>query len=452
MKIPRELRELFGSVPGLLAFAVTSILLQASLYPLIIMVRTAFMSVGDPIEGTPAEIILAEANDSGMTLQNLPMMAGMWDDERGFARDDSTWNYREYNRPKTNPDDVVAGFEANRNGAAFHFTWEGDLRRFSRFEIEASEGDRWSIAWHNINGDIAIQQVESITGPMWVVPDLNISVSLPVDRRGQPFDPVQITGFTLIPRSQSEHWFRVTLYPRLFTFANFLDVWRGDNFSRYTFNSLLVAICVTLGSVITSLLAGYAFARSEWKFRGAFWAIMLGSMLIPSQVLLIPAFLILQHFPLFGGNDLFGQGGIGMLDSYSGLILPNLVMPLGIFLVRQSLLSLPDALEEAAVMDGASILQLLRYIVAPMLRPILATIALLAFLFNWNSFIFPLILIQTPEMRTLPVGLALFSARMEVDWVHLMAASTITALPIFIMFLFFQRQLIAGFVHEGVKG
>ena len=127
-------------------------------------------------------------------------------------------------------------------------------------------------------------------------------------------------------------------------------------------------------------------------------------------------------------------------------------MPLGIFLVRQSLLSMPDSYEEAAVMDGASIPKLLWHVIAPLQRPILATVALLAFLFNWNSFIFPLILIQTPSMRTLPVGLALYSARDTVDWVHLMAASTLTALPIFIIFLFFQRQLISGLVHEGVKG
>src|SRR5690606_10573273 len=171
------------------------------------------------------------------------------------------------------------------------------------------------------------------------------------------------------------------------------------------------ALLVTIGSVITSLAAGYAFARSEWKFRQLFWVMLVGSMLIPSQVLLIPAFLIIQHFPLLGGNDILGQGGIGMLDSYSGLVIPNLVMPLGIFLVRQSLLSMPDACEEAAVIDGATIPRLLLHVIAPLLQPILATIALLAFLFNWNAFIFPLILIQSPEMRTLPVGLALYSAR-----------------------------------------
>jgi multiple sugar transport system permease protein len=452
MKIPRELRELFGTMTGIIAFAVTSLLLLASLYPLIIMVRTAFMSVGDPIQGTPGEIVLAVANDKGMTQQNLPMMAGVWDDETGFTQDESTWKYREFERVQSEPGDIAATFTAESVGAAFHFTWEGDLRRFREVSIQASGDTYWNVAWRNINGDIALQPVKSGSDHIYFEPDLDLKVSLPRQRRGESFDPIQITGFTLIPKYTERFWQKVTFIPRWFTFANFVDVWRGDNFSRYTFNSLLVAFCVTLGCVVTSLMAGYAFARSEWRLRGVFWVVLIGSMLIPSQVLLIPSFLIIQHFPLFGGNDLFGQGGIGMLDSYSGLILPNLVMPLGIFLVRQSLLSLPDSLEEAAVIDGASILQLLRYIVAPMLRPILATIALLAFLFNWNAFIFPLILIQTPEMRTLPVGLALFSARMEVDWVHLMAASTITALPIFLMFLFFQRQLIAGLVHEGVKG
>jgi len=452
MKMPVALREVFHTPMGILTFALTCLLLAASLLPLFIMVRTAFMAVGDPLEGTPSEIVLAVASESGLTQQHTPMTPGLWDDGLGFVRDDGAWEFDEHMDHGAGPGETSTRFVALKADAAFHFAWEGDLRRYRRMLVEVSGDGDWHIAWRNINGDIAIQDARALSSLIVLSPETRQSVSLPLDRRGETFDPIQITGFSLIPQRDGSSWQRVILEPRLFTFANFVDVWRGDNFSRYTFNSLLVAILVTIGSVITSLCAGYAFARSEWKYRGFFWAVVIGSMLIPSQVLLIPAFLIIQHFPLFGGNDLFGQGGIGLLDSYTGLILPNLVMPLGIFLVRQSLLSLPDALEEAAVIDGASILQLLRYIVAPMLRPILATVALLAFLFNWNSFIFPLILIQTPEMRTLPVGLALFSARMEVDWVHLMAASTITALPIFIMFLFFQRQLIAGLVHEGVKG
>lgn len=440
MRIPPALRDTFQTPAGLFAFVVTCLLLAASLYPLYIMLRTSLQTVGDPLEGVPSEILLAEATGGGFTHQNQPMHGGLWIEGEGFLPAQDTWTHGDGMQTAAAPD------------AAYHFHWEGDLRRFRRLRVQTdAPGAGWRVAWRNINGDVALQELEP--GEEHVVhPDSTLAVALPEQRRGAPFDPIQISGLTLIPGATGAGWERLIIEPKRFTTVNFTNVWRADSFSRYTFNSLFVAFCVTLGSVLTSLCAGYAFARSVWRFRGVFWAFLVGSMLIPSQILLIPAFLILQHFPFFGGNDLFGQGGIGMLDSYSGLILPNLVMPLGVFLVRQSLLSMPDSYEEAAVMDGATMLQLLRYIIAPLLRPILATVALLAFLFNWNSFIFPLILIQTPEMRTLPVGLALYSARNEVDWVHLMAASTITALPIFLLFIFFQKQLIAGLVHEGVKG
>ncbi|MCC5877114.1 MAG: carbohydrate ABC transporter permease [Candidatus Sumerlaeia bacterium] len=442
MRIPSALRETFRTPAGLFAFFFTCMLLAASLYPLYIMVRTAFQAVGDPLEGTPSEIMIARGDGGPFTLQNQPMFGGTWDDVAGFERIEDAWE--EAPAPNT--------MSASAPNAAYYFSWEGDLRRFRRLLLEESgTQEGWRIAWQNINGDIAMQELSG-SDPPSVRPSSSLAVSLPADRRGVDFDPIQITGFVLVAPAPAAQWSLVVLEPRAFTFVNFTNVWKADSFSRYTFNSLLVAFFVTFGSVVTSLCAGYAFARSAWRFRTVFWVLLVGSMLIPSQVLLIPAFLIIQHFPLFGGNDLFGQGGIGLLDSYTGLILPNMVMPLGIFLVRQSLLSMPDSYEEAAVIDGASIWQLLRLVIAPLLRPILATVALLAFLFNWNSFIFPLILIQTPEMRTLPVGLALYSARNEVDWVHLMAASTITALPIFLLFIFFQRQLISGLVHEGVKG
>lgn len=426
--------------PGpLAAFAVTAVLLLASAYPLFVMVRTAFQSVGDPLEGTPASILVAEASRGDRTLQNMPMEGGRWIDGEGFAADPDAWR-------AIGPGGALAPAEP---GAAWRISWEADLRRFRRIEVAVSGGGEWRAAWRNLQGETAIQpmRTEAGTGVLDGFGQLRTA-------DGEEFALREASHLILLAPdpTASPAWTSATAIPRRFTHVNFTEVWRADAFSRYTLNSLFVALMVTLGAVVTSLCAGYAFARSDSRLRHFFWAVMIGSMLIPAQVLIVPAFLILQHFPLFGGNDLLGRGGIGLLDSYSGLILPNLVMPLGIFLVRQSLLSMPDSYEEAAVIDGARLHQMLLLVIAPLQRPILATVALLAFLFNWNSFIFPLIIIQSPEMRTLPVGLALYSARNTVDWVHLMAAATITALPIFVLFFFFQKQLISGLVHEGVKG
>lgn len=441
-----EHRVLWKSPAALVAFGLTALLFAASVYPLYIMVRTAFQSVGDPLEGTPDLILVAEASRGNLTLQNMPMVPGRWSETDGFLADPEAWALDPGGETQI----------ARAENAAWRMVWESDLRRFRRILVEVPAGDpaEWRAVWQNMDGDLALQGAREQNGRA-VLDDFGALQSI---ETGEPFAHREVVALILLPpfvaetEVDSPAWSAVTAIPRRFTHVNFTEVWRADAFSRYTFNSLFVALMVTIGVVITSLCAGYAFARSDSRIRHFFWVLVIGSMLIPAQVLIVPAFLILQHFPLFGGNDLLGQGGIGLLDSYTGLILPNMVMPLGIFMVRQSLLSLPDSYEEAAVMDGAKIRQVLFHIVAPLQRPILATVALLAFLFNWNSFIFPLILIQSPEMRTLPVGLALYSARHTVDWVHLMAAATITALPIFILFIFFQRQLISGLVHEGVKG
>ncbi len=443
MKLPPSIRLVISSPVNLIMFVLVCVLLSASVYPLFVMVRTSFQSAGDPLEGTPDRIVLARAQPGGLTVHNQPMREGVWSEQEGFQADPSAWSL--------DTEDNV--YLAELDGAAIFASWDGDIRRVRRMEVNTTADlEGWRIAWRNLAGDVAVQPMAVSDGTAAAAPSTRMVSVYPPERAGQPFDGMQVVAFKLIAPEPGAQWTEAAIVPKRFTTVNFTNVWRADNFSRYTFNSFFVAVMVTIGAVVTSLCAGYAFARSESRLRTVFWIMVLGSMLIPAQVLLIPAFLILQNFPLFGGNDLFGQGGIGLLDSYSGLILPNLVMPLGIFLVRQSLLSMPDSYEEAAVMDGASIPKLLWHVIAPLQRPILATVALLAFLFNWNSFIFPLILIQTPSMRTLPVGLALYSARDTVDWVHLMAASTLTALPIFIIFLFFQRQLISGLVHEGVKG
>ncbi len=407
-----------------------------------IMIRTSLQPVGDPLEGLPNTILLARAQGYPLTLQNQPMVAGRWDATEGFLVDADAWE-------KTDRGTL----QAKAPDAALSIAWDGDLRRYREFFLRgsASEGN-FAVYWRNLAGEFARQPLVGSGGLFSTNPSLPLTASDAAQTGASTFDGQIITAFFIKAPNDTATIESIGVRPKRITLINFIDVWRADNFSRYTLNSLLVAVAVTLGSVVTSLCAGYAFARGQTRLRQVLWAIMLGTMLIPSQVLLIPAFLIFQNFPLFGGNDWLGRGGIGLLDSYSGLILPNLVLPLGVFLVRQSLLSIPDSYEEAAVIDGATIPQLLWHVIAPLQRPILATVALLAFLFNWNSFIFPLILIQTPEMRTLPVALALYSARDTVDWVSLMAASTLTALPIFVLFLFFQKQLIAGLVHEGVKG
>jgi multiple sugar transport system permease protein len=174
--------------------------------------------------------------------------------------------------------------------------------------------------------------------------------------------------------------------------------------------------------------------------------------MLPVQVTLIPNYLILKAVPLFGGNDIMGVGGHGWLDSYWGIIVPNLVNPFGIFLLRQYMKSIPDELLDAARIDGAGHFKLYWKVVLPLSRPALAALAILTFQFWWGAFFWPLIIISSPELYTLPLGLALFQDANRTVWNLIMAGSVLAALPLIVLFLVFQRQFVRGISLSGMKG
>jgi multiple sugar transport system permease protein len=167
---------------------------------------------------------------------------------------------------------------------------------------------------------------------------------------------------------------------------------------------------------------------------------------------IIPNYLVLQHVPLFGGNDVFGQGGHGMLDSYWGLILPGCVSAFGIFLLRQYMMSIPDDLVAAARIDGASEFRIFSQVVLPLCRPALAATGIFTFMAAWEDFFWPLIIVSDPDLYTAPLGLALFVVRNRTSWEMLMAGSVVATLPMIIVFLIFQRQFVQGITLSGVKG
>jgi multiple sugar transport system permease protein len=169
-------------------------------------------------------------------------------------------------------------------------------------------------------------------------------------------------------------------------------------------------------------------------------------------VTIIPNYLVLQHVPFFGGNDAFGQGGHGMLDSYWGLILPGCVSAFGIFLLRQYMRSIPDDLLDAARIDGASEFRIFRQVVLPLCRPALAATGIFTFMAAWEDFFWPLIIVSDPDLYTAPLGLALFVVKNRTAWDVLMAGSVIATLPMVVVFIVFQRQFIQGIALSGVKG
>ena len=221
------------------------------------------------------------------------------------------------------------------------------------------------------------------------------------------------------------------LLPTQLTLENYRDVWTESNFGRYFLNSALVAVFVVAGNVLFASMVGYALARRRFVGKRVLWFGILGTLMIPKQIIMIPVYILVAK--------------LGLLDTYAALILPFMVDAFNVFLMRQYISQLPIELEEAARVDGAGDWGIFLRIVLPLARPALAVVAINTFLVNWNSFLYPLILTSRESMRTLPVGLALYSqGQHAVEWGHLMAGSMLATIPVLVVFLFFQRHIIEG--------
>ena len=209
------------------------------------------------------------------------------------------------------------------------------------------------------------------------------------------------------------------------------EVWQSGPFDRYFVNSFVVAAIVLAGNLLFCTMAGYAFARYRIRGGKLVFLLVLSTIMLPKQVILVPLYILMQR--------------MGLIDTYWALTLPFLVDPFNIFLIRQYVSTIPTDCEEAARMDGAGEFTILFRVVFPMLKPVLAVVAIHTCLTNWNSFLFPFILTHSASMRTLPVGLAMLSqGAHSIDWGHLMAGAVVSALPVVAAFLVFQRRIIGG--------
>jgi len=226
--------------------------------------------------------------------------------------------------------------------------------------------------------------------------------------------------------------------PASFQWENYLEVFQVIPFMRFMSNSLVVAGWVTLLQVITSAMAAFSFARLEWPGRDRVFFLYLGTMMLPGLVMIIPNFQIMVKF--------------GLVDSYLGLILPMAFTAFGTFLMRQFMLGIPKALDEAAEIDGASKWQVFWTVILPLSRPGLVTLAIFTFIGNFQSFMWPLVMTKSVDKSTLPVGLLLFDSERGQATHLLMAGVTMSVVPLIIVFVILQRQLISGIQLGGVKG
>lgn len=225
----------------------------------------------------------------------------------------------------------------------------------------------------------------------------------------------------------------------------------GADVARWFFNSAFVAISVTALNLIFCSLAAYCYAKRDFPGRGFLFLLGLGTMAIPYAVFLIPNYLVLKHIPMFGGNDIMGQGGHGWLDSYWGLILPASVSMFNIFLLRQYMRTIPDELIDAARIDGANHWQIWWRIVMPLTRPALAAVGIFTFTGVWDDFLGPLILISSQDLYTVQLGLGLYIIKNRTAWDLVMAGSVLATLPVLLAFIIFQKQFIRGIAITGLK-
>jgi len=226
-------------------------------------------------------------------------------------------------------------------------------------------------------------------------------------------------------------------FPKDWLWRNYIKAWNVAPFGRYFFNSFFMSITTTIGEVVTTILAAYAFAKMRFFGKNVLFAILLATLMIPGQMLLIPNYVTITR--------------LGWFDRYEALIIPWLASVFGIFLLRQFFRSIPDELQDAARIDGCSRLRFLWQIVVPLSKPAIMTVALLKFLGSWNAFLWVLIMTNSNKMRTVPVGLTLFSSEVGTAYEQLMAASVLAIIPVLILFFFTQKQFIQGVARTGIK-
>jgi multiple sugar transport system permease protein len=212
-----------------------------------------------------------------------------------------------------------------------------------------------------------------------------------------------------------------------------------------------MAVMGVLSNLFLGSLAGYTFARLRFPANQFLFRMLLASMMIPGVVTMIPNYIILRSFPLAGGNDLLGQGGFGLLNSYWAVILPGAAGAFAVFMMRQFFLTLPSELGEAARIDGCGEFGIFWRVYFPLCKPALATLAIFTFHAGWNAFLWPLIVFNDPDMSTVQMGLQAFSYNRSTDYGPMMAGSVVVTLPMIVLFLYAQRYFTQGISFTGSK-
>ncbi|MFK4731242.1 carbohydrate ABC transporter permease [Agromyces mediolanus] len=252
-----------------------------------------------------------------------------------------------------------------------------------------------------------------------------------------PFLWMLLTSFKTLPQLLKDP---LSVLPQPWTLDNYADAWNAVPFGQAYLNSLYIAVLVVAGTLLTASMAGYAFARIRFRGAKVLFILFLATQMIPKQVTLIPFYLLMTQ--------------LGWVDSHLALIVPGLLAnPFAVFLMRQFVLSLPKELEEAAIVDGAGRWRIFWSIILPNLKPGLAALSIIVALDVWNAFLFPLVLLNTPDLFTVPLLLSAFQGQFgSINYGLVMAASAISTIPMLIVFVIGQRRILNSMAASGLGG
>lgn len=239
-------------------------------------------------------------------------------------------------------------------------------------------------------------------------------------------------------KTQSELFtYPLTFFPARPTLANYFAAFRSGQFALFFRNSAFVAVVSTIITVLINVMAGYALSKYFFKGRDVIFFVMIATLMIPLQVIMIPIFLL--------------EKNLGLLNTLWGIIIPPAATPTGVFLARQYMMTIPNSLIESARIDGGGEWFIFQRIILPLAKPIVATIAIFSFMWRWNDFLWPFIVISQQKKYTIQLALSNFVGQYDVDWSKLLSMTVIAIIPMVIVFLFFQKYFIKGLTAGGVK-
>ena len=251
-----------------------------------------------------------------------------------------------------------------------------------------------------------------------------------------PFFWMAITSLKTAPEIQRvplqiapDHWLNL---------ANYVEVFKRENFLRYLLNSALVASIAAVSSVVVSSLAGFGFAKYHFPGRDVFFLAIVGILMVPFQSVVVPLYVWMNR--------------LGLLDTYAGIVAPDLVSVFGVFLMRQSIEMIPNDYIDAARMEGSSELRIFFEVILPSVKPAIATLLIIKFMWSWNEFFWPMVVISSPQMKVVTMGLMSFTNMYFIEYNLLTAAAVISILPILVIFVTLQRWVVQAVVMSGLKG